>query len=653
MKYKLYLLLIIVILLKVSNAPANNCWNTEFVEKGHYLGSRNAIVADSSGKVHISYNKYYNGIIYATNSDGVWRIEELDNTVSGDKHTAIAIDPSNNIHISYNSGSIWSDTPADSNLIYAVKHEDHWITETVDGTGTADGSEDLGKYNAIAIDAAGNVHISYVDVLNQTIKYATNASGVWKTEIVNNGVIKKTSIAVDESNKVHLSYYDDSSKTLKYATNASGSWLTESVDSINTKKYDEIYNSIVVDALGYIHIVYKSGEDLQYATKHFGASSWNIEIVDTANGVWYPAMAVDTFGKVHISYYHSDDSKITIKYATNAGGNWQTEIIEHSNALTLDYNTAISIDALNRVHISYFLYNIAIKDEGIKYATNDACETVEPKGILVAEQLRLGAFIDIPDKAPIEARWHLGDDVFTERGDRVIWGYFYAAPEEVSWGSPNNPDVFVKIWFDVSGRIDVNYFHASVPNIAVYTDFTNDGHYDRKTIINDNDFRYLRHTYDKKTGKHNIDSTPADVACIPSYDKCKAFVTNLNTPIFTPITDRFSIAAIINTLEKGGIPAQWSLGGKDTTDRGDRVIWGYFYADPRDVNWGNSSNPELFVKIWFDSSGRIDVNSLYVSVPDIGVYLKHDYPPSLMIPEEGTLTKSLYGIRYVRFELKE
>ena len=36
-------------------------------------------------------------------------------------------------------------------------------------------------------------------------------------------------------------------------------------------------------------------------------------------------------------------------------------------------------------------------------------------------------------------------------------GHFYASPSDVTWGSSNNPDLFVKIWFDVSGRVDVNF----------------------------------------------------------------------------------------------------------------------------------------------------------------------------------------------------
>ncbi|MEZ5671826.1 MAG: hypothetical protein R3E08_05370 [Thiotrichaceae bacterium] len=36
-------------------------------------------------------------------------------------------------------------------------------------------------------------------------------------------------------------------------------------------------------------------------------------------------------------------------------------------------------------------------------------------------------------------------------------------------GSYNNPELYVKIWFDPSGRIDVNYFHVSYDDILIRT----------------------------------------------------------------------------------------------------------------------------------------------------------------------------------------
>ena len=88
----------------------------------------------------------------------------------------------------------------------------------------------VGSFTSIAIDSNGYVHISYYDCGELTggfctkgdLKYATNASGSWKTYTIDSegDVGEWTSIAIDSNGKVHISYLDDTNNDLKYATNA-------------------------------------------------------------------------------------------------------------------------------------------------------------------------------------------------------------------------------------------------------------------------------------------------------------------------------------------------------------------------------------------------------------------------------------------------
>jgi len=120
--------------------------------------------------------------------------------------------------------------------------------------------------------------------------------------------------------------------------------------------------------------------------------------------------------------------------------------------------------------------------------------SVFAEGYLVTSDLWIKAVINTVEKGSVDAVFYNGGEKTTSRGDKVIWGYFYASPDDVSWGDQGNPDLYVKIWFDVSGRIDVNYFHVSVPDIVVYSDYPYDGAYDQcgtTTMAN----RYVRHEY--------------------------------------------------------------------------------------------------------------------------------------------------------------
>ena len=245
---------------------------------------------------------------------------------------------------------------------------------------------------------------------------------------------------------------------------------------------------------------------------------------------------------------------------------------------------------------------------GGKDITNLASFT--PAGTVVTGSLWVGAVIKTEDKGPIEGVWQLGGEDTTARGDRVIWGYFYVDPNVMSWGNRDNPDLFVKIWIDVNGPIYVDYFHVSVPDIAVYTDFSYDGTPDQQgtaTLTN----RFVEHyQINGASGSH----VQSENGLPPS-----GYAATGN-PMATQLIYSLRIGAVINTEDMGPIDGVWRLGGQDTTSRGDQVVWGYFYADPNVMSWGSQDNPDLFVKIWFDVTGPVYVDFFHVSVPDIEVY---------------------------------
>ncbi|GEM_PF-1632805 len=217
----------------------------------------------------------------------------------------------------------------------------------------------------------------------------------------------------------------------------------------------------------------------------------------------------------------------------------------------------------------------------------------------------------------IEALWKKGGEATTARGDKVIWGYFYANPQEVDWGSEDNPELFVKIWFDVSGRVDVNYFHVSVPRIAVYSAYFGTAAQPDLVNIASTEDRYVRHYFE--TNGQSAAEVKQEDGISPEYSLIK------DAPQTHPIwasrpNDRLKIATFIHTETASLLPGLWRLGGEAQTARGDQVAWGYFYADPQAVNWGDANNPEVFVKVWYDASGRLDVNYFHVSVPNVTVY---------------------------------
>lgn len=240
----------------------------------------------------------------------------------------------------------------------------------------------------------------------------------------------------------------------------------------------------------------------------------------------------------------------------------------------------------------------------------ESLTSLTPIGNMISDQLWIAAVIRTEDKGPIEGVWQLGGQDTTARGDRVIWGYFYVSPSSVSWGSKNNPDLFVKIWMDVNGPVYVAYFHVSVPDIEVYTDFSYDGTPDQQGRATLTD-RFVEHYEIDGVNGSNVQAE--DGLSPAGYSVSE-------NPLGTELINNLRIGAVINTEDKGAIDGIWRLGGQDDTARGDQVVWGYFYADPNVMSWGSQNNPDLFVKIWFDVGGAVYVDFFHVSVPDIDVY---------------------------------
>ncbi|MDM8552620.1 hypothetical protein QUF72_21230 [Desulfobacterales bacterium HSG2] len=260
------------------------------------------------------------------------------------------------------------------------------------------------------------------------------------------------------------------------------------------------------------------------------------------------------------------------------------------------------------------------------------CPACGNDGYLVTSVLWIKAEIHTEEKGIVEAVWQEGGRDETAGGNKVIWGYFYASPDDVSWGSRENPDAFVKIWFDANGRIDVNYFHVSVPDIYVYADY-------RGTLLESVttlDRRYVR-LYYNQDGQDGVEENYEDGIPAEGYSPPQ------NPPAYSAING-LGISAVINTVD-GPTDAVWKKGGDAVTAGGHQVLWGHFYADPSDVDWGSENNPDLFVKVWFDAGGRIDVNFFHVSVPDIEVY--SDYPGDGSYDEKGT---TIMADRYIRHE---
>jgi len=253
-----------------------------------------------------------------------------------------------------------------------------WYVYTIDDEGYA---TYMGDFSSIAVDSNDKIHIAYryTHIPDCGLKYATNSSCSWEIFIVENetGIFGYTSIALDSNNKAHVAFYDSSSpRVVKYATNKSGAWQITTIEEIVTQGgFEDGAASIAVDSGDKVHIsYYYCGElednppyecetgDLKYITNKTGA--WQTYTLDSAgNTGWYPSIALDSSGKVHMSYIKDRSDDARIKYVTNRSGSWQKFIVDDDAESESGWNS-LALDSAGNAHIAY------CSSTEIKYATN-------------------------------------------------------------------------------------------------------------------------------------------------------------------------------------------------------------------------------------------------------------------------------------------
>ncbi len=214
-----------------------------------------------------------------------------------------------------------------------------WIFEAVDRTGQ------VGACPAIAVDAAGAVHVIYADLTAHTINYASRStSGQWTVEPLDDTMstsCRPTTIAVDADGGVHVVYkvVDQTSIITSAHKPAGGQWTSTVVQN------NDSLVSLAVDGAKGVHIAYSRptpSPELRLTSKPDGGT-WTDGLVEAGYGTAWVALGM-TGATVRLVYTRINGSVYESRLATRETSSWAFE-----NLPEYGYHS-IAVDDAGTIH---------------------------------------------------------------------------------------------------------------------------------------------------------------------------------------------------------------------------------------------------------------------------------------------------------------
>jgi uncharacterized delta-60 repeat protein len=323
-------------------------WTARFNTFVSRIDISNAIAADASGNVYVtglsyvdSYNSDIVTIKYDAAGNRLWTARYNGPADSYDSGQAIAVDSAGNVYVAGSSRGVYSDADL-TTLKYDAAGNQLWVAR-YNGPG-----DDRDSAEAVAVDASGNVYVTgystgagtYEDVV--TIKYDTAGGQLWAARYdgPGSGYERANAIALDPAGNVHVTGTD---VTLKYDGDGNLLWAA-------TGNGD--YWAVGVDAAGNVYVAGTGSSDIVLIKYDAAGNALWIARHDGPAGSFDEgrALALDAAGNAHVAGYvttNSGSDMVTLKYDGEGRRLWQAQTSGGSGLAT-----SIAVDDTGNVYVA-------------------------------------------------------------------------------------------------------------------------------------------------------------------------------------------------------------------------------------------------------------------------------------------------------------
>ncbi|MFN0150589.1 MAG: FlgD immunoglobulin-like domain containing protein [bacterium] len=328
-------------------------WSVELVDIANDVGTWSSLAFDGAGWPHISYHdQTFGDLRYAVRAESGWQIEVVDQSGVVGRHTSLALTSAGEPAIAYYDVT-------NRALKFARKTAGAWSIETAH---RIDAANSVGEYCSLALGADALPRIAYAHVATAggtgSLRYAWKNGAAWSRETVDapSGAQAGThaSLALDAAGNPHVSYYAASAGDLKYAERVGGAWTVEGVDLFNADAGH--WSSIGVQSTGASVIAYyePTTTSAKYAIRSGGA--WFADLLDGANSSagLYTSLDIAPDDGIIVAYHEDLNEgavtgviKVSSRPATS--GPWE---FERALSGAARFTPAVSTFAPAAVHIA-------------------------------------------------------------------------------------------------------------------------------------------------------------------------------------------------------------------------------------------------------------------------------------------------------------
>jgi len=335
-------------------------------------------------------------------------------------------------------------------------------------------------YPAIATDSSGNIHVVWEDNTpgNYEIYYkkSTDGGATWSTKRLtwNSGTSAYPVIAADSSGNIHVVWIDDTPGNYeiyyKKSTDGGATWSTK---RLTWNSGDSWYPAIAADSSGNIHVVWMENTpgnwEIYYKKSTDGGATWSTKRLTWNSGTSaYPAIAAESSGNIHVVWYDNTpgNAEIYYKKSTDGSATWQATKRLTWNSGTSAY-PAIAADSSGNIHVVWYDYTPGNAEIYYKKSTDGGISWTTKRLTYNSGYSAIPA-IATDSSGNIHVVWHDNTP-----GNREIYykkstdgGATWQATKRLTWNSGYS--AVPAIATDSSGNIHVVWFDYTPGNYEIY-----------------------------------------------------------------------------------------------------------------------------------------------------------------------------------------